>query len=693
MNKLPHTRTTEVGWTALLRMTREEFAHGMRPKPRLTVDEWADQYRRLNSQVSAVAGKWKTSRVEVARGAMRAVTEPGVSTITVMCCTQLMKTSLLENTIGYHTHLNPCPMLLTQPKGDAVKTFAKEKLAPMVRATPVLQPLIQDRARGGQDTLHFKEFPGGFLALESAGSPTNLAMRAIRITLADEIDKYETTKEGDPIILLEERTATFGTSAIHIRTCSPTWEETSRIYRSYLASDMRKPFLTCPHCEGEMTLDFFKHVHWPKGEEGEHFTHQACIVCEHCGCEWTEAERMQIVTTPFAVRWYQTRAFVCCDHRQEPLVNKMWDWDAENCVGYALCKHCGSRALSNHHAGFQASKLYSPFNTIVDLADKWVACKDDPESKQTFYNTQLGIPFSVQATKAASSHVLMARCENFPAVVPVGVACLTAGIDVQAGGSVNEGRIEVEVVGWGRNEESWSIEHKVFTGDPKLPAIWEELDKYLLSGFDYERGGKLAIRAACIDSGGHNTQDVYNFARARVGRNIWAIKGANDRSGQWSPVWPAPNTKPEKFRTGWRPIILGVNAAKEAIRNHLLIDKHGPGFAHFPVGRTEAYFEQLTSESLMLEKKQGVVIRRWALKKGHANEALDIRVYAYAALQGLLIVRRFSIEHALEILENLSLTSEQIAEVPHPSQLPAQQPQQQYAPARPRVHRSSWMGN
>lgn len=695
LQRQPNSRSTEAGFAALLAVVKEEARQGLRPAPRLTLDEWADKYRRLNSQVSAIGGKWKTSRVEVARGPMRAVSEIGVNTITIMSCTQVMKTSVLENCIGYHAHLNPCPMLLTQPKQDAVKTFAKEKLAPMVRATPVLQPIIQDRARGGQDTINFKEFAGGFLALESAGSPTNLAMRAIRITLADEIDKYETTKEGDPVILLEERASTFGKNALHIRTCSPTWEETSRIWKSYQASDMRKPFLTCPHCDYDQHIEFFRHVQWDKSEEGEHFPHTAVIVCENCGVAWTEAERLILITTPYAIKWFQTRPFYCCEERQDPVMNRLWDQEVDKdgyTVGHALCKKCNARAVPNHHAGFTCSKLYSPFISTVQLAEKWLAAKDDPETKQTFYNTQLGLPFSILATKTVAPHVLLQRCENFPATVPVGAAVLTAGIDVQSGGSANIGRIECEVVAWGHGEESWSVDYKVFEGDPALPEVWKSLDEYLLSGFDYELGGKLAIRAACIDSGGHNTQDAYNFARARVNRNVWAIKGANDRSGQWSPVWPAPNTKPEKFRTGWRPIIIGVNAAKEAIRNHLRVEEKGPGYAHFPVGRTEPYFEQLTSESLLIEKKDGFAQRKWVLKKGHRNEALDVRVYAYAALQGLLIVRRFSLANALEFLANMRLDGNE--RVPHDTPaaaiIAAHQPANRPAP-RPRIHRSNWM--
>lgn len=194
----------------------------LRPPPNISLPEWADKHRRLSSKAGAIGGAWRTSRVEVARGPMLAVKEPGVRTITAMVATQTLKTELLLNTLGYFAHNDPCPILLTQPKEGTVKAFSKERLVPMVKATPVLRKILGGgRARGGEDTNQYKSFPGGFLALESAGSPTNLAMRAIRVTLLDEIDKYETTKEGDPVFLAEERTATFTTNSLHIRTCSP----------------------------------------------------------------------------------------------------------------------------------------------------------------------------------------------------------------------------------------------------------------------------------------------------------------------------------------------------------------------------------------------------------------------------------------------------------------------------------------
>jgi len=156
--------------------------------------------------------------------------------------------------------------------------------------------------------------------------------------------------------------------------------------------------------------------------------------------------------------------------------------------------------------------------------------------------------------------------------------------------------------------------------------------------------------------------------------------------GVWSPVWPTPRKyDPKKTRTGYAPISLGVSAAKEAIRELLLVEKIGPGFQHFPEGRPDNYFEQLTSEKLLLEYKNGRAIKYWKQQKGHANEALDARVYAYAALRGLMHVRKFRFEkrkEALAAYSGVTLASDE-------NGTPA--PAAKSVVVRPRVRKGSFM--
>ncbi|MHA6236826.1 phage terminase large subunit family protein, partial [Pseudomonas fluorescens group sp. PF-69] len=167
----------------------------MAPPPRISLPAWADKFRKLAPEAGSTSGDWDTSTVEVARGLMLAVTELGVRTISAMVSTQLLKTAFLENVTGYFAHLDPCPILLVQPKEDAAEQFSKERISPLIRITPVLRAIMgsQGKSRNKDETLLYKAFPGGFLALVGAGSPDNLARRPIRVVLFDEVDKYPVT--------------------------------------------------------------------------------------------------------------------------------------------------------------------------------------------------------------------------------------------------------------------------------------------------------------------------------------------------------------------------------------------------------------------------------------------------------------------------------------------------------------------
>lgn len=623
------------------------------PPPRISVPEWADKFRKLAKEAGSTSGDWHTSTVEVARGVMLAVTEPGVHVVTAMVSTQLLKTALLENVFGYFAHLDPCPMLLLQPKEAAAEQFSKERISPMVRVTPVLRALVgASKTRNADETLLYKAFPGGFLALAGAGSPDNLARRPVRVILADEIDKYPITREGDPITLAEERTATFGVNWLSVRACSPTVENQSRIETSYLESDQRRASVECPHCQHRMFPEFFKHVNWQKDEKrGTHQPKTARIYCEHCGAEWSEGDRLRALRT---VRWHQTRAFECCGERHAPLeeydrgwrsgegaksgdsgaaLQQVWDWweGPRHAVYRAKCRVCGEWGIDNTHAGFQASKLFSPWqkDKPSDIAEKWLKAKDDEDKKQAWFNTQMGLPYRPKAGKEIDLEALAARGERWPARVPFGVGVLTAGVDVQ------DDRLEVEVVGWGRDEESWSIDYEVFVGDPGSPEVWAQLDAYLLKNWYRYDGREFHVEATCIDSGGHHTEQVYQFAKARLGRRVYGIKGEAAKNGKRSPVWPSKRPT-QRTRSTYQPFTIGVNSAKDSIRHRLGKEEPGPGYMHFPHDRDINYYAQLTAEQILVKEVAGQKFTVWHCPPGKRNEALDCRVYAYAALSSLL---------------------------------------------------------
>jgi phage terminase large subunit GpA-like protein len=248
------------------------------------VVEWAERYRRLSKE-SSNGGRFIVSRVEVARGPMLAATEPGVSVITLMACTQLLNTTVIENILGRLIHIDPCPILVVQPKDDAAETFSKDRLAPMIRDTAVLREIFgESKSRDAGATLTHKQFPGGHITLVGSNSPTNLAMRPIRLLTCDEIDKHPLSAggEGSPIDLAEERQAELKANSLSVRACSPTVAGRSAIEGSYEESDKRKAFVACPHCGGWHSLEW-EQVRFDKDDGGKIRPDTARYSCVGCG--------------------------------------------------------------------------------------------------------------------------------------------------------------------------------------------------------------------------------------------------------------------------------------------------------------------------------------------------------------------------------------------------------------------------
>jgi len=79
-----------------------------------------------------------------------------------------------------------------------------------------------------------------------------------------------------------------------------------------------------------------------------------------------------------------------------------------------------------------------------------------------------------------------------------------------------------------------------------------------------------------------------------------------------------------------------VDSAKSVVYSRLKIEQPGPGYSHLPLERTQEWFEQLLSETLVTTFSRGMPVREWKRKKGRRAEALDARCYAYAALCGLV---------------------------------------------------------
>ncbi|MCX6620224.1 MAG: phage terminase large subunit family protein, partial [Acidobacteria bacterium] len=205
-------------------------------------------------------------------------------------------------------------------------------------------------------------------------------------------------------------------------------------------------------------------------------------------------------------------------------------------------------------------------------------------------------------------------------MLPDRAAVLTAGVDVQ------DDRLEVSLYAWTTGEECWLMAHRIFPGDPSTPRLWAALDEFLMTPWQHPLVGPMPIHAACLDSGGHFSQQVTRFCDERRGRRVFAIKGqAGPR-----PVWPRKQSKAPKGKV----YLIGVDSCKQTISQRLRITD-GAGRVHFPITSNQAFFEQLNSEYLKTEYRRGRPERSWQRRKGRAAEAWDCAVYALAGVCGL----------------------------------------------------------
>jgi phage terminase large subunit GpA-like protein len=592
-----------VGYEFFILRLEQARRENLRPPPKLTLSQWAATYAVLSKETSAQTGRFEAYAYQP--GIMDAVTDPAVEKISVMKSARVGYTKIIDHAIGYYLERDPSPVLVVQPRETDAEDYSKDEIAPMLRDTPVLAAIAPDtKAKSGENTLLSKTMRNGAsLKLVGANSPGGFRRITVRVVIFDEVDGYPVGgagAEGDQISLGTKRSETFWNRKI-IAGSTPTVAGLSRIETLYEEGDCRQFHVPCPQCGEKQVLEWGEKgtpygIKWDKDENGRPLPETAYYVCRHNGCIITEADKPEMVA---AGEWIASKPF-------------------------------------KGHASFHIWSGYSlsPNTTWAKLVEEWLEVYKDPLRRQTFINTTLGLPFEDKGDGALNELTLAARVENWEGEVPAGVVILTAGADTQ------DDRIEIEIVGWGRNEERWSIAHLIIEGDPEMPQTWDRVDAAMQRTWYRADGRPFTLMAACIDSGGHHTQQVYEFCRSRLGRRIWAIKGESARGGARSPVWP--NKRPSaRNKASFRPVIIGVNAAKDVIRARLHLKQPdpgeaSPGYMHFPSDRDVNYFAQLLAERSVRRSVRGSIVRVWEVLPGRRNEALDLAVYSYAALCGLI---------------------------------------------------------
>lgn len=561
------------------------MARTMAPRKTQTVSQWADVERKLSSKGSSQPGQWVTSKNPPLREPMDCMSARSTThEVVLMFPIQFGKTEVAINALGYCMDHDPGPVMVCLPGEVSMNKWVAQKLQPMIDVTPAVKRALSSVAsRDSSNTRTFKDFAGGQLYIEHAGSPSRLKSTTVRTLLVDEVDEFANNLTGgdDPVEMLNGRTSAFPATHKRLYISTPQIKGISRIEQLWLKSDQRRYHVPCPHC-GHM-----QHLQWG----GLHWTQdgsQAWYVCQECGAQIDEHHKTSMIAAG--------------------------EWVPEN---------PGAKVR-----GYHINCLYYQFGLgprWADLVEMWRDAQNDPARLKTFVNDRLAEPWEDRAMRAVRHNVVADRREPYPLrKAPHGVLMLTAGVDTQ------DNRLAVTICGWGRGNVCWVLDYVELEGDPADDAVWVSLTELLNRPIEHACGATLVCQAAAIDAGGHRTEAVKAFVRSnRINRPLATFGAVSNNA----PVLSKPKAQDVTWRgqTDKKGVFIqhvGTVAVKHLLFSRLSTDADKAvedRLVHFSDELPLDYFTGLISETYNPGKN------RFEKRRGARNEPLDTWVYAFAA--------------------------------------------------------------
>jgi phage terminase large subunit GpA-like protein len=607
----------------------ELFNRAPRNIERISVSQWAEENRILAEGLTPYPGPYSFDVNPYMREIVDALSENSpVHEVVVMKGTQIMFTvGGIENWIGYTIDVAPAPMLYVTGDAGLADTQMELRIDSMIDNSGIAHKIGAQSKREGQrktgDIKARKEFPGGFLVAAGPNSGAKLRSMSFKKINADEVDAFpdSTGKEGDPILLIRRRADAYSESYKILWGSTPLFEHNSKIKQLFREGDQRRFFVPCKHC-GHM-----QYLRWgKKGEPGGlHFEHDdddrlICTinrdgiitessvryVCEKCGGEWKNGDKDFFLPRG---EWRPTA------QPRRPGMRSYHIPGLLSPVGFRSWENAVVEYLDIKHQGFPKLKF------------------------QNWVNTFLGEPFEDRGEKP-KIEVLLTRERNYNiGTLPEEAEALfvTLGADVQAN------RIEYELVAWGVNAESWSIDYQVIYGDTSDEAdqVWEKLREVIQS----EHAG-FPVLLAGIDSG-YRTDVVYGFA-ASFDAGVYPVMGHEILGRDRVYIQLATSKTNDVTR-----IDINTNLMKQEVYRYLSKGQQlgkAVGYCHFPVQYDREHYNRLTAETrIAVRDQRGGMKFKWDAGS-RRNEQLDCRVYNLAMVHAY----KFSIEESEELEEPMS---------------------------------------
>ena len=548
----------------------------MKPPEDITVSEWAEKYRMLDSKSTAMPGPWRNSKSPYLVEIMDELNNYETEEIVFCKCTQIGGTEAELNMMGYVISQDPAPSMVVYPTDTLGESVSKNRIRPMIKASHQLNERFYELR---SLTLEM-QFDGMYLTISGANSPASLASKAIKYLFLDEVDKYPgaSKKEADPISLARERTKTFANRKIYI-TSTPTIKS-GHIWKNLLDCDVEKHyFVPCPHC-GEMIELKFANLQFPEKTEdmtASDRADQAVYACQECGC-------------------------AIGDHNKAEMLRRgRWEIVKEN-------------NSARRKIGYWIPVLYSPFVRFSEIALEWINSQGDNDRLQNFVNSWLAEPWEDTRLTTSKDIVLERQTEFEEFEVPSWAKFLTGGVDVQ------ENCMYWTIRAWGNHITSQCICHA-------QALSWQDIERVMNYSYHKATGEQLVVAMCLIDSG-FDTDAVYDFC---ANNSDWAlpVKGSSRRMTEHYHLSKINKNGSRAY--GMNLCVVDGDKYKDMIAARMK-KENGRGAWMVYKGCDQEYAKQVTSEHKVSAKKGAYTIEKWEVKSSHSdNHYLDTEVYAFAA--------------------------------------------------------------
>lgn len=652
MNK---KKWTDGRWPSIEKMVLAA-ASMIRPSARMTVAEWAEKNRYLNTP-GAYVGEWRNDTTPYLVEPMEVLTSKDHTACILAGPARSGKSDIFFNWLGYTIDCDPADMriyLQTRfwaedwSNGDLTKTFDARK--PGQR-----QSIFQKNLLPGKhsNTLTRKRFLSGMRLNLSWPAITELSGKTFPRGAVNDYDHMEQNVNGmgPAFPMVKKRSTTFKRNAMTFceSTCGfpvtdQNWIQATAhqappveegILKLYNTGDRRRWYWRCPECRESFEPSFDLFAYDMTAGTNAQIGQTVHMPCPCCGFKITEDMRYQL---NLGGKWLKD--------------GQTWDRDGvvhgegeKNEIASFWLK--GPAAFAQSWPGMVTEYL----NAMAEYENS-----GNVGSLKTNFELSQGEPFKEPRNQMARlPETLKSRVEDWGSghqfeirnpTVPPWVRFLVGTVDVQARAFV------VQITGIGPSNEMTLVDmfkirksNRVDENDKRGehhqidPAGYIE-DWDLLIPEVIERtypladgsGRRMAIKISGCDSGGKEgvTANAYNFWRSL--RDDEQVRGHHRRFHliKGEPSKSAPRRKtdtPDSRQTGPKAIargdvpvqFLNSNLLKDQLNAILSREDEGGARMRFPMWAPNFFYQQMCAEDR--------TAKGWENKSGRRNEAWDLSYY------------------------------------------------------------------